>query len=103
MALDKVEQREGMDPHMFGAGASVYSSLPYRTAMKRINGGAMRRPMVGGAIGDMTLSPYQSYASPAMHPFVPHSNELQGFNPIKGGGSIYPAGYRRGGSFYPSG
>jgi hypothetical protein len=102
-ALRDLELTQGVDPHMIGAGANVYGSLAYRKAMKRINGGAIRRPMVGGAVGDMTLSPFQGYSSPAMHPFVPHKNELQGYNPIKGGGSIYPAGYRRGGSFYPSG
>jgi hypothetical protein len=106
-ALDKVELREGveMDPHMIGAGANVYASLPYRLAMKRISGGAIKRPMVEGSVGEMTLSPYLSYSSPAMHPFVPHRNELQGYNPIKGvkGGSIYPAGYRRGNGFVPAG
>jgi hypothetical protein len=103
-ALDQVEMKAGVDlnPQMFGAGASVYSSLPYRAAMKRINGGALRKPMIGGTVGDMTLSPYISYDSPANHPFVPHKNDLQGYNPIKGG-SIYPAGFRMGGSFLPSG
>jgi hypothetical protein len=105
-ALDRVEMKEGVSVHpeseIMGTGANVYGSLPYRTAMKRIKGGAIKNPMVNGATGEMTLSPYQSYHSPAMHPFIPHTNELQGYNPIKGG-SIYPAGYKRGGSFVPSG
>jgi hypothetical protein len=49
-----------------------------------------------------TGSPFQRMYSPAMSPFIAGSPQLTGFRDSKMGGSIYAAGYRRGGSFLPA-
>jgi hypothetical protein len=85
---------------MIGAGVTAYSTLPYKIAMRHImRGGSLRkektlRPTyIPSELDESTLSPYLSLSAPAMHPFVPMKNDLQGFNPIKTGRGFLPAGY----------
>ena len=135
------KSRVGKDKkHRVGKGASAYTSLPYHEVMtqsKVVSGGALKKKVMendpyGGSGGsgrpivpepsapmDATIqlgSPYARINSPAMSPFIPTHNQLQGYAPLnkhnKIGGSFAPSGtglthhrhhHKHGGSPYPAG
>lgn len=84
--LDEVSTRARQK--IEGMGANVYGSPMYMKTMKHIKS--------GGNL--MTLSPYLSINNPAMTPYI-GENQHQGYNPIKKGKGMYPAGMRVGRGF----
>ena len=117
------KSRVGKDKrHRVGKGASAYTSLPYHEVMtqsKVVSGGALKkhtipnsgsgRPILPetSAPMDSTIqlgSPYARVYSPAMSPFIPTNNPLQGYAPLNKHGKVGTGSTRKvGGSYLPAG
>ena len=84
----------GMFSSILGAVAPTLIDLAANEAKKRAGGGIYPAGSYGRGIdGPIQLgSPYQSMQSPAMSPFMPHSSQLSGYNPIKKGNGFLTEG-----------
>ena len=80
---------DGLMSSAFKVLAPVAVDLATREAQRQIGGGIYPAGYSQGRGMPVQLgSPFQSMESPAMSPFVPMRNQLNGYNPIKQGSGI---------------